>query len=325
MEYVELGRSGLRVSIIGLGAWQFGSREWGWGREFSKEQALATVSRALDLGVNFIDTAEVYGGGLSEEIVGEALRGRRDGIVIATKVSPWNLAPWSVRKAAERSLRRLGVSEIDLYQIHWPNPFIPLQSTMRAMERLIQEGKVRHIGVSNFNTGRLKRAQEALASHEVVSDQMKYNMLHRSIEDNLLPFAQKENISIIAYSPLAQGALTGKYEPDKPIPRGVRIFNAHFTPQNLQRLTPLIKTLRRIGEKHDKTISQVALNWLLREPLVVPIPGAKSPSQMEDNAGGAGWRLSSDELDSIEKALQAFRPERIFSTLMMLQRALFSR
>ena len=322
VEYSYLGRSGLKIPLIGLGAWQFGSREWGWGREFSKEQALATLQRAFDLGMNLVDTAELYGGGLSEKIVGEAIKDRRDQVVVATKVSPWHLLPRSIRKAADRSLRRLGISEIDLYQIHFPNPLIPLGATMRAMERLIDEGKVRHLGVSNFGAQRLQRAQESLARHEVVSDQVHYSLLRRGPEKHLVPYAQKEHVTILAYSPLAQGILTGKYGPDRPVPGGVRAFNLYFSPQNRRRLSPLIETLRLLAEKQGKTPAQVALNWLLRQPQVVAIPGAKSPSQVQENAGSVGWRLTADDLDSIEEARRLFHTEYPLSTLNMLRRTL---
>lgn len=324
MEYVNLGKSGLKVSVIGLGTWQFGSRGWGWGKEFSKEHAVSTTRRALDMGINFVDTAEIYGGGTSEEVIGEAIRDRRKEVVIATKIWPTHLTPGGVRKAAERSLRRLNISEIELYQVHWPNPLVPIKSTMRAMEKLIEEGKIRNIGVSNFGLGALKRAQEALASHEIVSNQMHYSMLHRGVEKNLLPYCKRENISIIAYSPLAQGVLTGKYGSNRRSPGGVRVVNIHFSSINLKRSARLVETLRDIAAKKGKTVSQVALNWLLKEPNVIPIPGAKSPSQLEENTGAADWRLTSDDLATIGKSLQTYRPEYVLSALTMLPRALVS-
>ncbi len=163
MEYRELGKSGIKISAVGLGTWQWGSREWGWNHLYKKSDVVAAFQKAIELGVNFIDTAEIYGRGKSEEILGEAVQGHRDDVVIATKVWPLNLSYGRLLKAAERSLRRLGVDVIDLYQVHWPNQLVPMRSTMKAMKKLVQDGRVRAVGVSNFNLKRLKAAQEALA------------------------------------------------------------------------------------------------------------------------------------------------------------------
>lgn len=315
MEYVRLGDTSLKVSTVGLGCWQFGAREWGWGREYGKAQAIATINRALELGINLIDTAELYGWGVSEQIIGEAIRGRRDDVVIATKVSAWHLRYSQVLKAAERSLRRLGVKTIDLYQVHFPNPLIPIKSTMRAMEHLVRDGKIRYIGVSNFGVKRLRAVQEALASSEIASDQVKYNMLQRRVEDSLIPYAEKEGISIIAYSPLAQGLLTGKYGPNNPPPRGARSFNTLFSARNLRSAAPIIEALSTIARKRGKSIGQVAINWLLMSPSVVAIPGAKNPAQIEENAGAAGWGLTTDEMSIIGEVLKGYRQERLVSLL----------
>ncbi len=315
MEYVRLGDTSLKVSRVGLGCWQFGAREWGWGREFGKAQAIATINRALELGINFIDTAELYGWGVSEQIVGEAIRGRGDDVVIATKVSAWHLRYSQVLKAAESSLRRLGVKAIDLYQVHFPNPLIPIKSTMRAMEHLVRDGKIRYIGVSNFGVKRLRAVQEVLVSSEITSDQVKYNMLQRTVENSLIPYAQKQGISIIAYSPLAQGLLTGKYGPGNPPPRGVRTFNTLFSPRNLRAAVPILDTLRGIAQGRGKSVAQVAMNWLLGGPNVIVIPGAKDPLQIEENAGAAGWKLSENELDLIKKKLEGYHQETLQSLL----------
>lgn len=323
MEHVQLGRSDLKVSVIGLGAWQWGTKAWGWGKGYGRQEALAAFEKAMDVGINFIDTAEIYGGGLSEELVGETIKGRRNDVIVATKVSPWHLRHGSVLKAAEGSLRRLGIKEIDLYQIHFPNPVIPIKSTMEAMGRLVKEGKVRCIGVSNFSLSRLKKAQGALTSSEIVSNQVRYNLLQRSIEKDLLPYATRERISIIAYSPLAQGVLTGKYGPHNPPRDGIRSSNILFSPENLRRALPLIEVLKEIGDRRGKTIAQVALNWLLREPTVVAIPGAKGPAQVEANAGASGWRLAADEIKRIDVTCQRFRVERLKSIPRTAIRVLF--
>ena len=315
MKHMELGTSGISVSPVGLGTLQFGSKSWGWGRDFGRDEALKIVERALDLGANLFDTAEMYGGGLSEEILGEAIRGRRDEAFVATKVSPHHLLHGSVLKAARRSLRRLDIDAIDLYQIHWPNPIIPIRRTMRAMERLVKEGKVRHIGVSNFGLSRLKSAQEALAREEIVSNQVKYNMLQRGVEKDLLPYCEKEKITILAYSPLAQGALTGKYTPENP-PRGsVRAANPLFSSVNLRRTRKLLDVLQAIGDHRKKTIAQVALNWLMRTPTVAAIPGAKSVGQLEENVASSNWEPRENELARIQEALEQLRLSRLRSTL----------
>lgn len=325
MDYVRLGRSDLKVSKIGLGAWQFGAREWGWGREYGRDEVLATIDRALEVGVNFIDTAEIYGGGKSEEIIGQALHGRRDEVVIATKVSPWHLRSGQIVRAANRSLRRLNIECIDLYQVHWPNPLIPIGSTMKGMERLVREGKVRHIGVSNFNVNRLKGAQGALSKFEIVSNQVKYNLLQRSIEIELLPYAINEGISIIAYSPLAQGLLTGKYGPENLPTPDVRVTNRLFSGRNLRAADKVIDVLRQIASANRKTIAQVSLNWLIKDAAVVAIPGAKNPMQVEENTGAVGWSIDDDSFAAVDDATRQFRPETVISLLTMPMRTIRAR
>lgn len=305
MEYVELGRSGLKVSAVGLGAWQASGKAW--GADVEDDQIVRAIVRAHELGVNLIDTAEAYGGGHSEEVVARAVREvGRENLVIATKVHGGHLRYNDVLKAAEHSLRRLGVREIDLYQVHWPDPWeqVPLKHTMHAMERLYKEGKIRAIGVSNFAVRDLEEARRHLSEPSIVSNQVRYNMLQREIEEEVLPYCRRENITVIAYSPLAQGALTGKYclsnKPSDSIRRG----NKLFTDENLAEISRLLKVLEKIAKVRGKTIAQVAMNWLLREENVVPIPGAKNPVQVEENAGAAGWRLSEQELMEIDSVLK---------------------
>lgn len=322
MRYTYLGSSSLRVSQIGLGTWQFGDRWWGWGGLYGEEEAIQAVRRSVELGVNFIDTAEVYGGGLSEQLVGKAIRGMRDELVIATKVWPTHYTYSGVIKACERSLRRIGIDVIDLYQLHWPNPLIPLGWTMRAMERLVAEGKIRHIGVSNFSLKQLLRAQEALKREEIVSNQVKYNMLERGAERELLPYAERNRITIIAYSPLAQGLLTGKYGPGN-VPRDmVRRTNRLFDKRNMRRIERLVEVLRRIAAERGRAAAQVALNWLIKTPAVVAIPGAKNPRQAEENAGAADFTLSGEELRLIDEVLSGIELEGVLSRLMVIKRIL---
>ena len=212
MEYVRLGKSDLKVSIIGFGAWQASGKAW--GVDVEDEQIVKAMVRAYELGVNLIDTAEAYGDGHSEEVVARAIREiGRENLVIATKVHGGHLRYNDVLKAAENSLRRLGIREIDLFQVHWPDPWeqVPLKHTMQAMERLYKEGKIRAIGVSNFAVRDLEEARKHLSDAVIASNQVRYNMLQREIEEEVIPYCKRENIIIIAYSPLAQGALTGKY------------------------------------------------------------------------------------------------------------------
>lgn len=305
MEYVRLGKSDLKVSTIGFGAWQAGGKEW--GVDVEDDLIIKAIIKAYGLGVNLIDTAEVYGNGHSEEVVGRAIKEiGRDNLVIATKVHGGHLRYDEVLKAAEGSLRRLGISEIDLYQVHWPNPWnqIPLKHTMRAMEKLYKDGKIRAIGVSNFAVRDLEEAGRYLSDTQIVSNQVKYNMLEKQIEEEVVPYCRKEEITIIAYSPLAQGALTGKYNLNNKPSDAVRSGNRLFSDDNLREISRLLEVLGKIASMRGKTIAQVAMNWLLREGNVVPIPGAKNPKQAEENAGAAGWRLNNKELMEIDGVLR---------------------
>ena len=322
MIYTELGKTGLRVSQIGVGSWQIGSKSWGWRDEYSEEETIQAIRTAIEHGINFIDTAEMYGDGESERIIGKAIRSMRDRVIIATKVWPTHLTYDRVLKACEGSLRRLGVDVIDLYQIHWPNPLIPISKTMKAMERLVKDGKIRHIGVSNFSLKILIKAQEALKREEIVSNQVKYNMIERQAEKELLPYAERNKITIIAYSPLAQGLLTGKYSPTNRPRDYVRRINILFDEENLRRLQPLIQLLREIANNRGKKPSQVALNWLIKRPEVIAIPGVKRPAQAEENAGAADFRLTDEELRMIEETLRNIKIRKTASIIKIPLRLL---
>ena len=262
---------------------------------------LDACQKAIELGINFIDTAEIYGRGKSEKILGEAIRGRRDEVVIASKVSPFNLSHRGVMKAAERSLRRLGIDTIDLYQIHFPNPLFPIQNTMKAMKKLVKQGKIRTVGVSNFNLKKLKDAQEALAPIELASNQVRFNLLDREIEQELLPYANTEKITIIAYSPLAQGLLSGKYSSDSRPTSFIQGVNPGFSSRNLTKLAEVNRALSEIAKAHAKTPSKVALNWLISKENVVAIPGVKNAEHAISDAGAVDWRLTDLEIDTLEK------------------------
>jgi len=289
MKFVEVG--GARLSAIGLGTWQFGSTEWGYGKDYASGEAGAIVKRALELGVNLIDTAEIYGIGRSERIVGEAIRDHRDKVFLATKLFPIGL-PFQTRGRARASAKRLGVDRLDLYQLHWPSPFFPPGSTMPRMKRLLDSGLVGHIGVSNHNLAQWQAAERALGG-PVLSNQVRFSLIARAPEHELLPWAQREGRLIIAYSPLGQGLLSGKYQ--KSPPRNFRRARRAFSDESRKRLQPLVDALGEIGAKHGATNSQVALAWLIRKPNVVAIPGASNVRQLEENVAAADISLTDDD------------------------------
>ena len=291
MRYVEVG--GVRVSAIGLGCWQFGSMEWGYGREYLDKEAVEIVHRALDLGINLIDTAEIYGFGKSERAVGRAIEGRRDEAFVASKVFPvLPIAP-VVEQRGRASARRLGIDTIDLYQIHQPNPVVPIGNQMQGMRRLQDGGVVRHVGVSNFSLSKWQAAERAHGS-PVISNQVQYSLACRGPDDDLVPFAAENDRMIIAYSPLAQGFLAAKYDATN-TPGGVRAANSLFLPENLERGHELISALRDVAKVHDATPAQVALAWVIRRKNVVAIPGASRVDQLEKNAAAADLELSDEE------------------------------
>jgi len=272
LEFKRLGRTDVMVSAIGMGTWGIG----GFSTPDYKydEMAIRALRRGIELGITLIDTAEMYGGGHSEEVVGMAIKGLREKVFIATKVWYTNLRYDDVLRSAEKSLRRLQIDTIDLYQVHWPNPHIPLSETMRAMERLVLDGKVRFIGVSNFSVKLMEEARAALSKIDIVSNQVEYSLLSREVEDDILPYCEKENITLIAYSPLGRG----------------NILN-----------DPRSKILREVAKKYNKTLVQVALNWLIAKKPVVAIPKAINLSHVEENVNAAGWRLSDEDLELLSR------------------------
>ena len=265
------------------------------------------VHTALDLGVNLIDTAEVYARGVSEMIVGRALEGRRDEAFVATKLLPtWPTAD-RVQEHGRLSALRLRVEVIDLYQVHWPNPAVPLKSTMEGMRRLQAAGLVRHTGVSNFSAKRWQRA-EALLGSPVLSNQVQFSLLHRRPDRHNVPYAQANDRIVIAYSPLAQGVLGGRYDKDHLPPGPARRNNPLCLPGNLERATPLVNTVRRIASVHDATPAQVALAWLIAKRNVVAIPGASSLDQLRHNVAAADLDLDDKELEELTAESDAFEP-----------------
>ncbi len=310
MEYTTLGTTGVKISRIGLGAWQF-SQAWGV-TEYSTAREI--ISRALELGVNLIDTAMVYGRGLSEEFIGKALREldvKRDDVVIATKIPGEFLAYDDVFKAVDKSLKRLQVDYIDLMQVHWPPCWHnhPTCEYMRALERLVVIGKINYIGLSDFPVELVDAARACLSRSDVEVLQVRYNIVERQAEKELIPYAEENGMTLLAWSPLAKGAILGKYSLEEAEQlEDVRRDDPLFKKENYQQILRVAEILKELGEKYDKTPAQVALNWLIGySDIIVPIPGAKNPQQVEDNVKAVGWRLSYDDWRRLDEATKSLR------------------
>lgn len=305
MEFLEVAGLG-QVSRVGLGTWQFGSREWGYGDSYAGGGARDIVRRALDLGVTLFDTAEVYGFGRSERILGEALGADRDRVVVASKLFPVAPFPAVARRREQGSARRLGMGRIPLYQVHQPNPLVPDSVIMPGLRSLLDEGRIGAVGVSNYSLDRWGRADAALG-RPVVSNQVQFSLARPDPLTDLVPFARRENRIVMAYSPLAQGLLGGRYSAGHR-PGGVRAVNPLFSPENLRRAAPLLETVREVARAHDARPAQVALAWLLSLPRVVVIPGASSVEQLESNVAAADLDLGADSVAALTAAAKAFAP-----------------
>jgi aryl-alcohol dehydrogenase-like predicted oxidoreductase len=307
MRYLEIGTAP-RISKIGLGTWQFGAREWGYGEDYARQQARDIVRRALDLGVTLFDTAEMYGFGRSERILGEALGERPESpVFLATKLFPvLPLAP-VVEQRAVASASRLGTRRIDLYQVHWPNPLVSDGTIMRGMSTLQRVGLVGEVGVSNYPLARWQAAERALGGR-VLSNQVPYSLADRAPEKDLLPFAAEAGRVVIAYSPLAQGLLSGRYDRANRPANRVRAGNPLFLPENLDRAGELIGVLREVADAHGAAPAQIALAWVIRHPAVTAIPGASSVEQLESNVAAAEIELSGDEYAALSAASDRFQP-----------------
>ena len=313
MEFLEVPGLG-QVSRVGLGTWQFGSREWGYGEGYATGTAAEIVARARELGVTLFDTAEIYGFGRSERILAQALGADRDRVVVASKVFPVAPFPVVVRNRARASARRLQIRRIPLYQVHQPNPVVPDSVIMPGMRSLLQDELIGAVGVSNYSLSRWRQADDALGQ-PVVSNQVQFSLAHADPLEDLVPFAQRENRIVIAYSPLAQGLLGGKYNVDNR-PGGVRSATPLFGTENLRRVAPLLETLRQVADAHDVKPAQVALAWLLSQPQVVVIPGASSVEQLEFNVVAADLELDAPSRAALTEAARAFTPISAARTLI---------
>jgi aryl-alcohol dehydrogenase-like predicted oxidoreductase len=311
MQTKRLGTSDLELTPIGIGAWAMGGGGWAfaWGPQ-DDDESIAAIHAALDAGVNWIDTAAVYGLGHSEEVVARALQGRSRKPLVFTKCARvWNekreigksLKADSIRRELEASLRRLQLDTIDLYQIHWPEPDEDLEEGWGAMAQLQKEGKVRWIGVSNFNTGQLRRAQ---AIAPITSLQPPYSIISPEIEDSVLPYAQANHIGVIVYSPMKSGLLSGAMTRERIAAMPADDFRRRVPPFQEPRLTrnlALAELLRGIGNRYGRTAGEVAIAWTLRHPAVTAaIVGMRSPKQVEGVIGAAEFRLSPEEIAEIQ-------------------------
>ena len=304
----QLGASNIVVPALGVGVWSWGDTSfWGYGKTYTRRDITDAYQACLNAGLNFFDTAEIYGGGASERILGECIRAGGRPVIVASKFAPLptRLSASKLLDALDGSLARLGVSTIDLYQVHWPYTFLSINSLMDAMAKAVRAGKIRAVGVSNYNVAQMRRAHARLARYGIplASNQVHYSLLHRNPERNgVLQACRELDMALIAYSPLEQGLLTGKYRADAsqkialPITRSFRVRTAR-----LRKIEPLLQVMASIANARDKTISQVALNWLLaKDERIIPIPGAKNAHQAGENAGAIGWRLTEEEFRRID-------------------------
>jgi myo-inositol catabolism protein IolS len=301
MRYETLGRSDVKVSVIGQGTGQFGTRAWGYKSTFDDQDIKQTVKEDIDSGINLFDTAETYGNGLSETLLGDALKGYdREDFVVITKVAPWNLGYEKIIKAADRSLSRLGLRYVDIYMVHYPNPLVPMKGTFRAMERLVKDGKIRFIGVSNFHPIQLKMAQDILAHEEIVANEIEYNILSRRSEYYTIPYCKSQKIAIITFSPLAGGMLTGRYSTSYRPEDRARAFN--FAARNLRRADKLYTVLGDIAKNRHSSISQISLSWIASHQSCIPIPASLKAQEAQENAMAGSFTLTQGEIERINEA-----------------------
>ncbi len=304
-ERITLGPTDIQISPLGIGTWAWGDRlVWDYGKGgFTDADLEAAYQASLAYGVNFFDTAESYGQGRSEALLGQFRRRSGWPVVIATKFMPfpWRLTKGELLRALRNSLQRLGLQTVDLYQMHWPFPPVSIETWMDAMADAVEAGLVRAVGVSNYSAKQMEVAFNALARRNIplASNQVMYSLVNRKVETSgLLDLCHELEITLIAYSPLGKGLLTGKYTPESP-PSGMRRYL--YRRDKLAQIQPLTRLLQEIGQEQGRTAGQVALNWVICKG-AVPIPGAKNARQALDNAGALGWRLTADEVVRLDEA-----------------------
>ena len=304
---VQLGTDGIVVPALGIGTWAWGDNLfWSYGKDYSDDQLQEAFHTAVDAGVTLFDTAEIYGFGQSERLIGRFLKQTSQPVAIATKYFPlpWRFTTDAVRCTLSASLERLQVPSVALYQVHWPFDFFMGQDIlMNALADEVLQGRIQSVGVSNYSADQMKKAHALLAKRGVplAVNQVQYSLLERKIEKNgVMNTAKDLDIAILAYSPLAQGLLTGKYAPDSETkPKGARSIDPRFSRNGLEKLAPVLDTLKAIAQAYDRTPAQVALNWLIAQGSVIPIPGAKNADQARQNAGALGWSLEQKDIDAL--------------------------
>ena len=314
MEATKISVSNISLPTLGIGTWAWGdSLFWGYGSDYGEPEVQKAFDSAIASGAAFFDTAEVYGLGKSEQLLGKFLKQTTEPVQIATKYFPlpWRFKKQAVADALTASLNRLGVEQIALYQVHMPfDFFMSKQTLMEALANEVKKGRIQTIGVSNYSAEQMQQAHDLLAQYDVplAVNQVRYSLLTRKIERNgILELARKLGITILAYSPLDQGLLTGKYTPDNTEKvTGARKLDPKFSASGLSKIEPIITQLKQLGEKYDKTTVQVALNWLIAQGNVIPIPGAKNPRQAAENAGAIGWQLSSEDVEQLSLLTQDY-------------------
>lgn len=308
MESIKLGENGPAVTPLCIGTWAWGDKLfWNYGSDYGFQQIQEAFNAALEIGTTFFDTAEIYGFGLSEDLLGQFMQ-QKQTVQIATKYgpAPWRFLGQSVTDALTDSLKRLRLEKVSLYQVHWPFSFSMSQKTLlNALADEVQRGRIEAVGVSNYSAEQMRQAADILAARGVklASNQVRYSLLTRQIESNgILDTARQLGVTILAYSPLAQGLLTGKYTANRSEkPSGARWLDPRFSKEGLDKIEPVISLLQQIGEKHGRTPAQVALNWLIAQGNVVAIAGAKTAAQVRQNAGALGWKLSDAEMAQLDQ------------------------
>lgn len=315
VDAIALGPTSTKVTPLGIGAWAWGDKLfWSYGKDYGEEQVRAAFNAALDAGINFFDTAEIYGPSESERLLGKFMQESDRPVQIATKYFPypWRFNQQAVAEALTASLKRLQVERVALYQVHMPFDFLMGKHTlMNALADEVEKGRIEAIGVSNYSADQMRQAHKYLAERGVplAVNQVRYSLLTRQIESNgILDTARELGVTILAYSPLAQGLLTGKYTPDSTHSlQGARRIDPRFSSEGLKKIAPLLNALQEIGQTHQRTPAQVALNWLIAQGNVIPIPGAKNADQARQNAGAVGWSLTPDEVTHLDKLSQNWK------------------
>ncbi|MFZ4675924.1 MAG: aldo/keto reductase [Nodosilinea sp.] len=314
LQTLTLGPGGPTVPALGVGTWAWGdSLFWDYGKAYSDSDLQAAFEASLDAGLTLFDTAEVYGLGQSERLIGRFMQQRPQQAVIATKYFPlpWRWSQQSVADALTASLDRLQVASVALYQVHWPLEFwLGQKDLMAALATAVKGDRIGAVGVSNYSAKQMREAHAYLADQGVplAVNQVQYSLLSRGAETSgVMATARELGVTILAYSPLAQGLLTGKYTPEANLkPAGARWLDPRFSPAGLTKLMPVIQALQAIAEKRERTPAQVALNWLVAQGNVVPIPGAKNARQATQNAGALGWQLTPEEQGQLSQLTQGY-------------------